>query len=122
MKKIISNILVLTLLSAVFIFQAQSLEPRSHYQWFLTNHMVLNIALVIVGLIIGYFVKNFIYILIGASALLSIYCLLFLFEAEGGLISQYFLAVFTIFMAVSVVANLFRYFVDWLLDKKFLVT
>jgi hypothetical protein len=48
---------------------------------------------------------------------LVIYCFTVIFQKSDFDMKQYFLAIYTIFLAFSVLANLCRHFKDWVLVK-----
>jgi hypothetical protein len=115
MKKLISNILVLMGLTAVFIGYLQESSLDSLYFRLLTNTWVLNIALVLIAFTVGFFVKNYTYVLAGSTMALAIYCFTVIFQTGDFDMKQYFLAIYTIFLAFSVLANFCRHFKDWML-------
>jgi hypothetical protein len=115
MKKFIPNFLALALLVIAFVFGYTFLDESNHYWHFLTHHMVLNIGLVVIAISVGALVKNYLYVLLGASFVLLIYCLTNIFSPGSLLINQFFLAIYTIFLAFSVIANLCRHYKDWIL-------
>jgi hypothetical protein len=86
----------------------------SDYWYFLTNHMAMNITLAIISLVIGYLVKNYAYVLAGASFILGIYCLTFIFQNGSFDMKLFFLAIYTNFLGFSVLSNLCRHFKDWM--------
>ena len=88
------------------------------YWDFLTHKYVLNIGVAGLGIIIGYGISNYYITLAGATFALVIYCLAFVFDSKE-LFMQFFLAMYTVFLAFATVANLARHFKDWILDKKF---
>ena len=93
------------------------LDEANDYWHFLTHHMVLNVGLAAIAITIGLLVKNYLYVIIGASFVLLIYCLTYMFSPGSLMISQFFLAVYTIFLAFSVIANLCRHYKDWILKE-----
>jgi len=115
MKRLIANIAVLAGLIIILVNYYPASYDESQYWYFLTNHMVLNFALAISAITIGFLVKNYAYTLVGSSLVLVIYCLTFIFQNSSFDIKQYFLAIYTVFLAFSVLANLCRHFKDWLL-------
>ncbi|QWE02309.1 hypothetical protein [Polynucleobacter sp. JS-JIR-II-b4] len=121
MKKFIPNIAVVVGVGLIFILDPSLESDKPNYWNFLTSTMVLNVGLVFFGLTSGYFVRSYMHIFICASFLLLIYSALFFFESEGGIISQYFLAVYTVFLGSSALGNFLRNFRDWLLPSNELI-
>jgi hypothetical protein len=114
MNRIISNIIVLAGLAAVLISYYLVANNDSDYWYFLTNHMAMNITLAIISVVIGFLVKNYSYIFAGASFVLGIYCLTFIFQSGSFDMKLFFLAIYTNFLGFSVLANLCRHFKDWM--------
>jgi hypothetical protein len=117
MKKLIPNILVLMGLTTVFIGYLQESSFDSLYFRLLTNARVLNIALVLIAIAAGFFVKNYTYVLAGSTMALVIYCFTVIFQTSDFDMKQYFLAIYTIFLAFSVLANFCRHFKEWMLTS-----
>ena len=117
MKKLIPNIITIILLAATFFICASILDETNDYWHFLTHHMVLNVGLAAIAITAGLLVKNYLYVIIGASFVLLIYCLTYMFSPGSQMISQFFLAIYTIFLAFSVMANLCRHYKDWVLRE-----
>ena len=115
MKQLVPNIAVLAGLMIVLGNYYPASYDESQYWYFLTHHMVLNITLAISAIAIGFLVKNYAYVLVGSSLVLVIYCLTFIFQDSSFDMKQFFLAIYTVFLAFSVLANLCRHFKDWLL-------
>jgi hypothetical protein len=118
MKKLIPNILVLIGLIAVFIVYEQESSFGTLYFRLLTNVWVLNVSLALIAVAVGFYIKNYTYVLLCSSMILGIYCLTVIFQSSDFDMKQYFLAIYTIFLAFSVLANLCRYFKDWVLTKE----
>ena len=115
MKKITSNFIVL--IGLVFIIFSYSLYSSDdiNYWKFITHNMVLNVGLVTIAIAIGYFVKNYLLLILGASFSLAVFCLALIFSPGGLMLSQFFLAIYTVFLGFSAVANLCRHYKDWVL-------
>jgi hypothetical protein len=117
MKKLAPNFLALLFLAAVILLGNILLDEGNDYWHFLTHHMVLNIGSALIAITIGLLVKNYFYVIIGSSFVLLVYCLIYMFSPGSALISQFFLALYTIFLGFSVLANLCRHYKDWILAK-----
>lgn len=117
MKKLTPNILALLFLTAVILLGNFFLDEGNDYWHFLTHHMVLNIGTALVAITTGLLVKNYFYVIIGSSFVLLVYCLTYIFSPGSDLISQFFLALYTIFLGFSVLANLCRHYKDWVLAR-----
>lgn len=117
MKKLTPNFLALFLLSAVVLLGNVFLDEGNDYWHFLTHHMVLNIGTALIAIAIGLLVKNYLYVIIGASFVLLVYCLTYMFSPGSLLISQFFLALYTIFLGFSALSNLCRHYKDWVLAR-----
>ena len=117
MKKLIPNILVLMGLTTVFIGYLQESSFDSLYFRLLTNPWVLNVSLALVAVAVGFYIKNYTYVLACSTMALVIYCFTIMFQTSDFDMRQYFLAIYTIFLAFSVLANLCRHFKDWMLVK-----
>ena len=116
MKKIYSNILTIIVLLIIFAFYPPHSEGLNY--WGLLSHkLVLNIGVAAVAISTGYFVKNYLLLMLGASFTLVIYCLVLFSTPGSDLLIQFFLAIYTVFLAFSVAANLFRQYKDWLLSN-----
>jgi hypothetical protein len=116
MKIIYSNLLTIFALLIIFTFY----PPHSgglNYWGLLSHKLVLNIGVATVAIIAGYFIKNYLLLLLGASFALAIYSLVLMSTPESDLLIQFFLAIYTVFLAFSVAANLFRQYKDWLLSN-----
>lgn len=118
MKKLIPNFLVLFFLLVIFFEYTNRTEDAADYWTFVVNHMVFNIGVALIGLSIGIAVKNYWYVVIGSSFVLAVYCLAFSFK-DLRLMGQFFLALYTVFLGFSVLANLARHFKDWVLTKDY---
>jgi hypothetical protein len=117
MKKLIPNLLALLVLVVAFLLGNAFLDETNDYWHFLTHHMVLNVGLATIAITAGLLDKNYLYVIIGASFVLLIYCLTYMFSPGSQMISQFFLAIYTIFLAFSVIANLCRHYKDWVLRE-----
>jgi len=117
MKTLAPNFLTLLLLAVVFLLGNFFLDESNDYWHFLTHHMVLNIGSALIAIAVGLLVKNYLYIIIGASFALSVYCLTHMFGAGSLMINQFFLALYTIFLAFSAISNLCRHYKDWVLVR-----
>jgi uncharacterized membrane protein YczE len=114
MKKFLPNIVVIACLLGVVVYYQNRVPEDPEYWSFIGNHMVFNIGVALIGLAIGIAVKNYWYVFIGASFSLIVYCLAFSFK-DLGLMGQFFLALYTVFLGFSALGNLARHFKDWVL-------
>ena len=114
MKKFLPNLIVIACLLGVVAYYQNRTPEDPEYWSFIGNHLVFNIGVALIGIAIGVAVKNYFYVLVGASFSLIIYCLAFSFK-DLGLMGQFFLAIYTVFLGFSVLANLARHFKDWVL-------
>ena len=117
MKPILSNGITLFGLFIIFILSNSFFDSEYEFWSLLKSRYVLNIGLASIGIGIGYFVRDYRYILVGASFALGIYCLVFFFDPNLLFMSQFFLALYTIFLTFSVFANLCRHYIDWILRE-----
>jgi hypothetical protein len=122
MKKLFPNVAVLLLLFSAFLYSQTNHSEDLGYWNLLSHHLVLNPTLAIIGIAIGFMVKKYSYVLVGASLVLLIYCLAFIFENNTVDMKSFFLALYSLFLAFSATANLVRYFLAWFLaeDSKLL--
>jgi peptidoglycan/LPS O-acetylase OafA/YrhL len=117
MKKLTSNFFTLIALMCIVFLYSQHSSDELNYWKFVTHNMVLNVGLAAIAITAGLLVKNYLYVIIGASFVLLIYCLTYMFSPGSQMISQFFLAIYTIFLAFSVIANLCRHYKDWVLRE-----
>ena len=117
MKKFLPNLIVITCLLGVVAYYQNRTPEDPEYWSFISNHMVFNIGVALIGLAVGVAVKNYWYVVIGASFVLAVYCFAFSFK-DIGLMGQFFLAIYTVFLGFSVLANLARIFKDWILASE----
>jgi hypothetical protein len=117
MKKILSNLVVLTGLALVFTLYTLHRSENPGYWEFLTHPMILNVSLAFIGMAIGLIVKDYAHILLGSTLVLAIY-VCFAFDAKNSEMNQFFPAIYTIFLAFSLLANTFKLFKDWLIAEQ----
>lgn len=117
MKKLIPNFVTVAILGAIIFISIAFLDESNAYWQFLTHHMVLNVGMATIAITTGLLVKNYLYIIIGASFALLVYCLTHMFGAGSLMINQFFLALYTMFLAFSVFSNLCRHYKDWVLVR-----
>ena len=118
MKKLTSNFLTLiALICVVFLYSGHSSDELNYWN-LLTHHLVLNVGLASVALFAGFWVKNYLLIFLGSSFTLGTFSLALLFSPGSDFLMQFFLAVYTVFLAFSLSSNLCRHFRDWLLSEK----
>ena len=117
MKKLMPNFLALLMLVTIFFMGNTYLDESNDYWYFLTHHMVLNIGSALIAIIVGLLVINYLYVIIGASFVLLVYCLIYLFSPGSLMVSQFFLALYTIFLGFSVLSNFCRHYKDWILVR-----
>jgi len=103
---------VLCLVSLIFL---QHYSGDLNYWTFITHHMVLNISLASIAIWVGYFVKNYLLLIMAASFALVVFCLALIFSPGGFIMAQFFLAIYTVFLGFSAIANLCRHYKDWIL-------
>lgn len=114
MKKFLPNLIVIACLLGVAVFYQNRTPEDPEYWSFIGNHMVFNIGVALIALAVGVVVKNYWHVFIGASFVLIVYCLAFSFK-DLGLMGQFFLALYTVFLGFSTLGNLARHFKDWVL-------
>jgi len=113
--KFVPNYFVLALILLLMVLASEvSLGDLSYWK-FITHNMVLNVGLATIAIAVGYFVKNYLLLILGASFSLAIFCLALIFSPGGLMLSQFFLAIYTVFLGFSAVANLCRHYKDWVL-------
>lgn len=117
MKNLYINILTCLGLAIVFVSYGPTTDELNYWN-LLKHHLVLNVGLVTVAVFTGFWVKNYLLILLGSSFVLIVFSLALFFSPGADFLMQFFLAIYTVFLAFSVVANLCRYFRDWLLAEK----
>jgi len=113
LKKLIPNFIVLAFLILLLLVRQPANSDTPNYWFFLTHHMVLSAPLIIISIVAGFFIRNYLFTLAGASFILAIYLMAFLTERNGIDFNQFFFAMYTIFIGCSVVANIFRHLKDW---------
>ena len=118
MKKLTPNFIALSILIMIAFFYFQHASDELNYWKFISHHMVLNIGLASAAIAAGFLVKNYLLIILGAIFVLVIYCMALVFSPGAGMMIQFFFAIFTVFLAFSVIANICRHFRDWLLAEK----
>ena len=99
-------------ISVGLIYYNQRIPENIDYWTFVGHHLVLNVGIAAAGLAAGYFVKNYLYVLTGASFILVIYCLTYSFQQDFTLMGQFFLAIYSVILAFSAVANIARHYQD----------
>ena len=114
MKKIYPNLLTLFLLFILFIFYTPHSDTLS-YWGLLTHNLVLNVGIAAVALVAGYWIKNYYLLIFGLTFSLAIYTLVLISTPESDVLIQFFLAIYTVVLAFSVVSNLARHYKDWIL-------
>jgi len=117
MKKYIPHLIALMLISGMFIYAQLTKTTEMSYWNSLTYKYVLNIGVAIIGIVLGYGIKNYFIILAGATFALTIYCLAFMFDSKE-FFATFFLAIYTVFLGFATLANLVRHYKDWVLDTK----
>ena len=115
MKKITSNLLTIITLIFIAILYSQHSPDELNYWRFISHNLVLNVDLAFISIAVGFFVKNYLLVMLGAGFSLAMYCLVLLFSPDAGILIQFFLAIFTVFLAFSVISNLCRHYKDWVL-------
>jgi uncharacterized membrane protein len=118
MKQIHSNLIGFLALAIIISLYNLPSSSSPDYWEFLTHPLVLNIVIATVATIIGIKVKNYALILIGATLVLAIYICTFAFDPQNSVMNQFFLAIYTIFLAFSLLANTGNLFKEWLLSEK----
>jgi hypothetical protein len=118
MKKITPQIIALAVLIGAFIGSRLFDFSEMSYLDLLTHKYVLNLIVIGSALVVGYFVRNYLITLAGASFMLLVYCLAFIFESKE-VITGFFFAVYTVFLGVAALANLVKLMlIDLLLSKQ----
>lgn len=117
MKKLTPNIVALLMLVAIVLLGNFFWDEGNDYWNFLTHHMVLNIGSALIAITVGLLVKNYLYVIIGSSFVLLVFCLTHMFGSGSLMITQFFLALYTIFVAFSVLSNVCRHYKDWALVR-----
>lgn len=118
MKKLTLNFLTLIALICIAILYSEHSSEELNYWNLLKHHLVLNVGLASVALFAGFWVKNYLLIFLGSSFTLIVFSLTLIFSPGSDFLMQFFLAIYTVFLAFSVIANLCRHFRDWLLPEK----
>lgn len=114
-KKLTPNLLVIVCVLVGLTYYSKRNPENLDYWTFIAHHLVLNVGMAAVGLGVGYFVKNYIYVLTGASFILVIYCSTYSFQQDFTLMGQFFLAIYSVILAFSAMANIARHYQDWVL-------
>lgn len=117
MKNFYSNIFTFLGLSIVFLSYGPTTDDLNYWN-LLTHHLVLNVGLASVALFTGFWVKNYLLIFLCSSFALAVFSLALIFSPGSDFLMQFFLAIYTVFLSFSVIANLCRHFWDWLLSEK----
>ncbi|QWD69614.1 hypothetical protein [Polynucleobacter sp. UB-Siik-W21] len=117
MKKITPQLIALAVLIGTFIGSHLFDFSEMSYLDLLSHKYVLNLVVIGTALVAGYYVKNYLITLAGASFVLLIYCLAFIFESKE-VISAFFFAVYTVFLGVAALANIFRSIANGLVANK----
>jgi hypothetical protein len=107
MKKIIPQLITLSVLAGVFLSSQVFEFSEMSYLDLLSHKYVLNLVVIGTALVVGYFVRNYLITLACASFTLLVYSLAFIFESKE-VITGFFFAVYTVFLGVSALANIFR--------------
>jgi hypothetical protein len=117
MKKYIPHLIALMLITGIFIYAQLTKTSEMSYWNFLTYKYVLNIGVALVGIVLGYGIKNYLITLAGATFALAIYCLAFMFDSKE-FFATFFLAIYTVFLGFATLANLVRHYKDWVLTQE----
>ena len=110
MKKIIPQLITLSVLIGVFLSSRLFEFSEMGYLDLLSHKYVLNLVVIGAALVVGYFVRNYLITLACTSFTLLVYYLAFIFESKE-VISAFFFAVYTVFLGVAALANLFKIYV-----------
>lgn len=117
MKKFIPHFISLSLILGAFLYSQLFVATEMSYWDFLTYKYILNIGVAGLGILIGYWIKNYYVTLAGSTFALVIYCLAFMFDSKE-IFTAFFLAMYTVFLGFAIIANLARHFKDWVLKKE----
>lgn len=77
----------------------------------------LNIFIVLIGVVCGYAIKNYLVILGGLTFILVVYLTAFLSSYEQDFFYSLFVALYLVILCAASVANLFRKYTDWVLER-----
>jgi hypothetical protein len=118
MKNLYSNTVTLFFLIVTLVLYFLPHSNDLGYWRFLTHDLVLNMGVVVFALAAGFLVKNYLLLILGVTFALLVFSATLMFSPGIDLMIQFFFAIFTVFLAFSVIANLCRHFRDWLLAEK----
>ena len=116
MKTFTLHLFVVLASLALIYFGWHYVDNGNNYFDFLLSNYVLNPIVIVIGLILGYTIKNYLIVFYGATFVLAVYVLVFvsnLFDVFAPL----FLAIYTVSLLAMTVGNLMRHFKEWLLIK-----
>ena len=111
MKKIIPQLITLSVLIGVFLSSRLFEFSEMGYLDLLSHKYVLNLVVIGAALVVGYFVRNYLITLACTSFTLLVYCIAFIFEFKE-VITGFFFAVYTVFLGIAALANLARLLMD----------
>ena len=107
MKKFALQLTALIALIGAFLGSHLFEFPEMSYLDFISHKYVLNIVVICLALVIGYYVRNYLITFAGTTFVLLIYCLAFVFESKE-VITTFFFAIYTVFLGFAAMANLFK--------------
>lgn len=114
-KRFAPQVLILILSMLIVAYSTFMPVKEFSYMEFLTHRLVLSIGVVLLGILAGYLVKNFMLVVILSTFVLGIYYLAFAFDVSGKFHS-FFLAIYTNFLLFAAFANLLRCLKEWILS------